>query len=389
MQGWIDYFEEIKNRLMAEGRWREFVPIDSAPGPQVIIKGKKVILLCSNDYLGLTQSTILKKKAIEAIKKFGTGSGASRMISGSLELHLELEEQVARFKGKEKALVFSTGYMTNLGAVTSLVGKGDAIFSDELNHASLVDAARLSRAKIYVYKHLDMNHLKDLLKNSREQKKLIITDGVFSMDGDIVPLSDIIQLSNDSGALLLVDEAHATGVLGDKGKGVFEHFHIDPSDNVILMGTFSKALGGLGGFVAGKGIIIEHIKNHARSLFYTTALPPSVIASNMRALKLVSDMKKERKYLYELRKLIEESLKNIGLNVPEGITPIIPVIIGDLEPTVQFAMRLFEKGVWTPAIRPPTVPEGTCRLRISISSLHSIDLIKDALSIIEKVKEEE
>jgi len=286
-------------------------------------------------------------------------------------LHKELEVRLAKFKGVEAALIFNSGYTANIGVIPAIVGNGDFIYSDELNHASIIDGSRLSRAVIRVYPHKDMNALKDLLKrDTGNGRKLIITDTVFSMDGDIAPLKEIYELARNYGAILMVDEAHATGVLGKKGRGAIEHFGLENND-IIQMGTLGKALGTFGAYVAGSKELINYLINKARSFIYTTSLPPSVSAAAIESINIIEEDGSLIRRLWDNRKMFLEGLHSLGLNTLGSETPIIPVLIGDAHKALKIAQLLFEQGVYAPAIRPPTVPHGISRIRTAVMATHT------------------
>ena len=368
---WPDFFSTALNDLRDKGLYRQLRVVDPPISTHVSIGDSSYIIFCSNDYLGLANDSRLKKVATEAIKSWGTGSGASRFISGNISLYKDLEADAARYKRTEAALVFSCGYTTNVGVISSLVDKGDLILSDALNHASIVDACRLSKAKIQVYPHVDYRYIENFLAGEPEAGKvLIVTDGVFSMTGDLAPLPELHRICLKHGALLMVDDAHGTGVIGPEGRGSLDYFGMEQSD-IVQVGTFSKALGSLGGFVAGSTLLIDFITNHARPLMYSTALPPSVLASNREGLRIVLEDSSRRERLSELRRYLEAGLERLGLPVSSGASPIVPLVIGDVEETLSLAQHLLEKRIFVPAIRPPTVPDGSSRLRISLSSLHT------------------
>jgi len=337
------------------------------------------VLLSSNDYLGLAGNPSLKDAAIYALERYGCGAGASRSISGTMEIHLQLEEKIAHFKGCEAALLFSSGYMANLGLLTTLVSEGDLILSDEFNHASIIDGCRLSRAEVWVYRHRDMDHLNYLLNVSSHHRKLIVTDGVFSMEGDITPLPQIKKLADRYGASIMLDDAHATGVLGKCGRGTAEHFglanHIE-----IQMGTLGKALGGCGAYVAGSRVLIDYLINHCRTFMYTTALPPASAATAMAALEIVDSEPQRRERLWDNTYHFSKGLQKLGFNTLSSETPIIPILIGDNALTMEADHRLMERGIFAQGIRPPTVPPKSSRLRTSLMATHTkedLDLALD------------
>ena len=368
------YYQKIEE-LKKTDHYRTLVKVTGSVDAEVSIDGKKMILLSSNNYLGLAGCSAMKKRTIAAVQAIGTGAGASRLISGNLEIHEELEKRIAKFKSCDSAILFSTGYMANLGVISSLAGKGDLILSDHLNHASIIDGCRLSGAEIIKYPHKDFDYLDNFLSRRRSDlqftgKILIITDGLFSMDGDLAPLPQLQKIAKKNNGLLLVDDAHATGVIGSSGKGTCEHFGLE-KENVIQIGTFSKALGSLGGFVTGPEIIIEYLKNTARSFIYTTALPPSVCASSLAALDIIENDPSIRKNLMGNVETVRSGLIDMGYNCLDSKTHIIPVVTGEAGVTMKFARGLLEKGIFAPAIRPPTVPDGKSRIRVSLMSSHT------------------
>ena len=386
----IDQFlrQEIE-RLKTLGLYRDMKRIVGPIDTTVSIDGKEVILLSSNNYLGLAFHPKLKEAAASALREYGTGACASRLISGNMEIHEELEKKTAKFKGCQSAIVFSTGYMANIGVITSLAGKGDLILSDELNHASIVDGCKLSGAVIRVYPHKNIEKLKEILSQCNEssskgshKRTLIVTDGVFSMDGDITPLPEILDIAREEDALVMLDDAHATGVLGENGKGTAEHFGL-ADKNLIHMGTFSKALGSMGGYIAVSKVIIEYLRNNARPFIYSTALPPSVCASSIAAIDIIENEPLIRKRLWENITRFRKGLINLGYNTMESQTQIIPILIGDTSLTMKFATAIFQKGIYTPGIRPPTVPEGKSRIRTSLMASHTDEQIDKVLAVFE------
>ncbi|MCU0580744.1 MAG: 8-amino-7-oxononanoate synthase [Desulfobacterota bacterium] len=362
-------FQLELHRLQETGRYRTFRPR---------------LLFASNDYLGLTGHPRMIRETALAVKKFGTGMGASRLVAGNHRLHERVESDLAALKKTAGALLFSSGYLTHIGVVPTLVGAGDLLFSDRLNHASLVDACRLSRAEVVIYPHGEVDFIAARLRQNpprSDARILIATDGVFSMDGDLAPLPDLLNLAREYEALVLVDDAHATGVLGPHGEGSTGHWGIDP-ENLFTMGTFSKALGALGGFVAGPEILMDYLRNQARTLFYSTALPPAVCASVVCALTL---LREEPGLLAALRRNIaylRAGLQALGLPVPQEGIPIFPIIVGAEERALRLAQALGDRDIYIPAIRPPTVPAKQCRLRISLTASHTgeqLDILLEAL----------
>ncbi|GIW48260.1 MAG: 2-amino-3-ketobutyrate CoA ligase [Deltaproteobacteria bacterium] len=384
---WIE--EELK-LIKDKQLFRVLTELQSGQNPEVLIDGKRYILLASNNYLGLSTDPLVKEAARRALEKYGTGSGGSRLVSGSLDLHRELEERIASFKKTESAILFSSGYLANVGTISALVGPGDVIFSDELNHASIIDGCRLSRAEIKVYRHCDIDHLSYLLsisKTSSSGKRLIVTDTVFSMDGDVAPLPELVELAEIYGCMLMVDEAHATGVLGKRGSGATEYFGVE--DRVhIVMGTLSKAIGSLGGYVAGGKKLIEFLRNRARTFIFDTSLPAPAVAASMAAIDIIESEPQRRDYLWRLINRFKSGLKDIGFSVLPSNSAVIPVLIGEAEPTLRFSILLKEKGVFTPAVRPPSVPHGKCRIRATLMATHREEHIEIALSAFREVYNE-
>ncbi|UYP24611.1 8-amino-7-oxononanoate synthase [Bacillus velezensis] len=348
-------------------------------------KGQKRQTWASNDYLGLSKDERLITAAQTALSRFGAGSGGSRLTTGNTVWHEKLEQTIADFKQTEAALLFSSGYLANIGVLASLPQKGDVILSDQLNHASIVDGCRLSKAETIVYRHIDMADLeKKLASVQTRNRRFIVTDGVFSMDGTIAPLDRIMALANQYQAFVIADDAHATGVLGENGGGTSDYFGVCPD---VVIGTLSKAVGTEGGFAAGSNIFIDFLLNQARTFVFQTALPPSICAASHTALDLISDMHDTRRELQSSVKKIKTRLADMGFIVRGGDTPIIPVIIGDAKTTVSAAALLEKKGICAPAIRPPAVPEGESRIRLTVTadrSLQDIDELTEAFDSIRK-----
>jgi 8-amino-7-oxononanoate synthase len=380
-------FEQELSQLKNNRLLREAVVVDPDAGPYVLINGKKLLLLCSNDYLGLAAHPALREAASAAMEQYGFGSGASRLVSGTSVLHRELEERTARFKGAERALLFNSGYAANTGIIPAVAGEGDVILSDSLNHASIIDGCRLSRAAVEVYRHKDANHVESLLKkNSRTRRKLIVTDGVFSMDGDLAPLPDLAALAGRYGAMLMVDDAHATGFFGKTGRGTVEHFGLDHEVH-IQMGTFSKALGSFGAFAAGSRDLIDYLINLSRSFIFSTALPPAVCAASMAALNVVRRKPDLRDRLWKNRERFVKGLKAAGINIGPTESPIVPVIVGDASRALAISEKLLETGIFAAAIRPPTVPEGFSRIRTTVTAAHAEADIDHAVRVFSALKQ--
>jgi 8-amino-7-oxononanoate synthase len=378
-------FKQDLAQITQVGLYRKMREISSANGPRVIIDGKTVLLMASNDYLGFCSHPAIKKAAQDAISVWGTGAGASRLISGNISLFRELEKQLARLKKTEDALVFSTGYMANIGLISAVGEAGDVIYSDEMNHASIIDGCRMSRAHVEIFPHKDTERLAELLKQGQQfRRRIIVTDGVFSMDGDLAPLPHLVELARDHAAMIIVDDAHATGVLGQQGGGTAEHFGLHGEVDII-MGTMGKALGCFGAFVAGSGELRELLINRARPFIFTTALPSAVVASAREALRLLDKEPEWRKALWENVDFFKKGLQVHGFSTHDSATPIIPIVVGDASLAVTISESLLQEGLFIQAIRPPTVPEGSSRLRITVSAAHTKEDLSSALVILERV----
>jgi len=378
-------FRDEINDLKKKGLYRELRTVEGEQDSSVVINGKRVLMFSSNNYLGLANHPGLKKASMDTALYYGTGSGGSRLISGSMEVHRTLEKELALFKGTDGALLFSSGYHANVGAISALAGEGDLILSDEFNHASIVDGCRLSRGEVRVYKHGDMNSLKEILRRSSKFKqRLIVTDSVFSVDGDIAPLPDIVDLAEKYSALVMVDDAHGTGVLGKKGKGAIEHFGLEGKVE-MQMGTLGKALGSFGAYIAGSEDLIHYLVNKTRSLLYTTALPPSVCGSALAALKILGERPELVSQLRNNANYFRKGMRDLGYPIPESGTPILPLIIRDPFVTMNLARSLFDEGVYVQGIRPPTVPEGTSRLRITLMASHTREQLDFGLRAFRKI----
>lgn len=356
--------------------------VESVDGVHARIDGRDVITFCSNDYLGLAQHPKLIEAQYDAAKRFGAGSGAAHLVSGHLGIHQQLEERLAAFSGRERALLFSTGYMANLGIAGALLGRGDHVYEDRLNHASLIDGGLLSGARFSRYPHADVDTLDGKLARQSGGAALVMTDGVFSMDGDVAPLRELAATCARRDACLVVDDAHGIGVLGASGRGALEAAGLDARDVPVLMGTFGKALGGFGAFVAGSAALIETLINGARSYIYTTALPPAVAGAALAALDLVDAEPERRTALHARIRQFRAGAAQLGLALAASGTPIQPVIVGDAAETLRLSQSLFEQGVLVTAIRPPTVPQDTARLRITLSAGHSSGDVDRLLEIL-------
>ncbi|HQB39708.1 MAG TPA: 8-amino-7-oxononanoate synthase [Deltaproteobacteria bacterium] len=378
-----DELDQIRQR----GLYRRTRLIEGRQGALVMLEGREVLMLCSNNYLGLADHPLLSEAAIRATEAFGTSSAASRLVSGTMELHEQLEATVAGFKQTEAALVFNSGYAANTGIISALAGRGDIVFSDRLNHASIIDGALLSGARLVRYPHNDTAALEQLLeKHATSGRRLVVTDGVFSMDGDIAPLKAIAELKQRHDFMLMVDDAHGCGVLGAHGRGSTEQAGVmDAID--IQMGTFGKALGSFGAYAAFSAVVREYLINRARSLIFSTSLPPGVLAASDAALKLVQsdEGRMLRGKLHSNTELFRSLLRQSGFELGEGTTQIVPVICGDTELTMRFSQALLEEGLFVQGIRPPTVPNGASRLRCTIMATHQPDNLQRAAGAIIRI----
>jgi 8-amino-7-oxononanoate synthase len=373
--------DELRN-LKESGLYRKLNVVENAQGPHVEIKGKTYLSFCSNNYLGLANHPLVIKAVKDAVEKYGWGAGASRLVSGNMKLHEALEDEISRFKCTEASIVFPTGYMANIGTISSLVSKGDLVICDKLNHASIIDGGRLSGADFRVYPHCDMVKLENVLRKSAKYScKLIVTDTVFSMDGDIAPLPDIVRIASKYKAMVMVDEAHGTGVFGKKGRGVVEHFNLSEKVNII-MGTLSKAVGSLGGYVSGDADLINYLRNKARPFMYTTALPPAVCAASIAGIKLIQNDPSLRESLWNNVRYLKEKLELLNINVISSESPIIPILIRDAKKAVEVSKFLYKRGILIPAIRPPTVPARSSRLRLTVMSTHTREDLRKLLDVL-------
>ncbi|MFH0966591.1 MAG: 8-amino-7-oxononanoate synthase [Methanobacteriota archaeon] len=375
----------LKARIDAiheSGRYRQLRLVEQTSGPEMIMNGKKFLNFASNNYLGLANHPVICQRAAESIATWGVGSGASRLITGNTTLHEELEKKIADFKKQESSVLFNCGYMANVGGISALAGKDDIIYSDTLNHASVIDGARLSKANISVYDHGDTRDLEAKIRASGKEGGLIVSDGVFSMDGDIAPLPELTEIASQYECALMIDDAHGTGVLGKTGRGVCEHFNLYEGVD-LHMGTLSKALGSEGGFIAGSDILADLLRNVARPFIFSTALAPSSVAAASAAIDVLREETWRVRTLSENSRYLREGMRSIGLTVPDGITPIIPVIVGQNKDTISFSSILEQEGIFSPAIRPPTVPEGLGRIRVTTMATHTREHLDQALSSFE------
>jgi 8-amino-7-oxononanoate synthase len=383
-----DVFEKCRKftaakEAMAVGMYPYFHVMESEQSPEVVVEGKKMIMLGSNNYLGLTSHPKVKDAAIDAVKKYGSGCAGSRLLNGTLDLHVKLEEKLASFFHKEAALTFSTGYQTNLGIISSLAGRDDVVILDKTDHASIIDACRLSFAEVRKFKHNDMRSLDYVLKESGSRGKLVVVDGVYSMEGDIAPLPAIIALCRKYGARLMVDDAHGIGVLGRTGRGVAEHFEVEKEVDII-MGTYSKSMASIGGFVAASEEVIHYMKHTSRPLIFSASPPPASVASVIAALEIIHEEPERRKRLWHNTHKMMGAFQQMGFDVGVSKTPIIPIVIGDLERTFLMWKTLYDDGVFVNPVVPPATTPGRCLIRTSYMATHTDDMLDQALVVIEK-----
>lgn len=377
----MEYIINALDDIRSRGLYPKIRIIESAIDPEIVIGGKKILMFCSNDYLGLANHSRVKKSAIAAIEKYGVSTCSSRLISGNTDIHEELEYELSHFLNVESSMVFPTGYMSNAGVIPAIVNgvnllkiinKKTIIISDQLNHASIIDGCRLAKTKIYRYEHRNIRALEKILKRHRKLRKLIVTDGVFSMDGDIIDLPTMIELKEKYNALLMIDEAHSIGVLGKTGRGITEYYQIDSSKVDILMGTLSKAIGSIGGYIAGSKALIDFLRVTVRSYIFTASpLPPASTAAALEALYL---MQEDQSYVASLKNnsdYLREQLRKAGVDILDSQTPIIPVMIGDEREAIDFSEDLFSHGILSPCVRWPVVPKGEARIRCVVMANHT------------------
>ncbi|GMR15985.1 MAG: 8-amino-7-oxononanoate synthase [Gammaproteobacteria bacterium] len=381
----LDNLAEQLVQRKANHLYRSRKVLGSPQSVDPIIDGKKVLSFCSNDYLGLANHPDVVKSFKQAADKYGVGSGSAHLVSGHSAEHHALEEELADFMGTERALLFSTGYMANLGVVSALCDRHSEIYEDKLNHASLLDAALLSRAKRIRYPHLNTSNFEQRLTESTADNKFIISDGVFSMDGDLAPLNKLVNLANENNATLMIDDAHGIGVLGSKGKGIVEHFALASEQMPVLVGTLGKAFGTAGAFVAGSNALIETLIQQSRSYIFTTAMPAAVAAATRKSLQLLEQENWRRENLQNLIKQFRRGAAELGLNLIDSVTAIQPIIIGESEKVLSLSEKLLEKNILISAIRPPTVPEGTSRLRVTFSATHTEKHVDKLLAVLNEV----
>ncbi len=370
--------------LMAAGKYPYFRMIESAQDPEVVINGRKMVMVGSNNYLGLTNHPKVKEAAIEAIRKYGSGCAGSRFLNGTLDIHVRLEEKLAQFIRKEAALVFSTGFQVNLGVISALAGKDDVIIIDKMDHASIIDGCRLSYAEVKKFRHNDMADLERILIENKDRKKLIVVDGVFSMEGDIVNLPEVVALARKYGARVMVDDAHGIGVLGKTGRGTAEHFGLE-NEVDLIMGTYSKSLASIGGFIAGEEKVVHYIKHFARALIFSASPPPASIAAVSAAVGIIENEPERIERLWKNTRRVHEGFKSLGYEIGPTETPIIPILVGEDMKAFTMAMMLQEEGVFANVAVSPAVASGKALIRTSYMATHTDEHIDRVLNAFEKV----
>lgn len=381
-------FDQLRDELTArkdQSLYRQRRMLESPQAPEVQVDGKKYLAFCSNDYLGLANHPDVIKALKDGADRYGVGGGASHLVNGHSQAHHELEEALAEFTGRPRALLFSTGYMANLGAVNALLDKRDAVFEDRINHASLLDAGLLSGARFQRYLHNDAESLEHKLTRSEARRKLVVTDGVFSMDGDIAELPEICGTAKQHNAWVMVDDAHGFGCVGRGGRGCVEHFGLGQDDVQVLVGTLGKAFGTSGAFVAGSEELIETLVQHARTYIYTTSMPPAVAMATLASLKILRDEEWRREKLAALIKQFRDGCEQLGLELMDSPTPIQPIMVGDSAEAMRMSAAIEAEGIFIGAIRPPTVPQGSARLRVTFSASHTEAQVTRLLDVLEKV----
>ena len=380
----LEHLEREIETWRQEGVFRPLTEIESEQGSRVVIRGKEVIQLSSNNYLGLTTHPRLKEAALEAVRTYGAGTGSVRTIAGTFSMHERFEEKLARFKHTEAALVFQSGFTANVGVIASILGEEDVVISDELNHASIIDGIRLTKASRRIYRHADLDDLEKALKETQSARtRLVVTDGVFSMDGDIAPLKEIVELCEKYGAVVMVDDAHASGVLGKNGRGTVDHFGLHGRVH-IQVGTLSKAIGVLGGYVAGSRTLRDYLIHRARPFLFSTSHPPAVTAACSAAIDVLLEEPELIDRLWENTRFFKEGLRKLGFDIGDSQTPITPVIVGEGAKAMALSDALFEEGVYAQGIAYPTVPKGKARVRTIVTATHTREDLQQALDAFER-----
>jgi 8-amino-7-oxononanoate synthase len=377
----VTEIHERLQELKELGLYRRMRMISGPQGPRVVLDGKPVLLLCSNNYLGLADHPRVREAAADAAMRWGVGAGASRLVSGTMTVHRRLEERLADFKRTQAALLFGSGYLANIGVITSLAGTGEVVFSDELNHASIIDGCRLARAETFVYRHADVEHLAWGMRQAEGRGSLIVTDSVFSMDGDVAPLAEIVELAHRHGVRVAVDEAHGTGCLGPGGRGAVAEAGVEDEVDVVV-GTLSKALGAYGAFVACEQPMAQLLVNSARPFIFSSAPPPPAVAGALAALELLAEQPQRVEKLQVNGDALRDELAREGFEVAGSTTQIVPLVIGDAKQAMRICELAIERGVFAQAIRPPTVPEGTSRLRLAVMASHTKAELREAAQVL-------
>lgn len=389
----MDIFEKCQtseqmmqaNQAKQMGYYPFFKPVGTAEDTEVMIEGKKMIMLGSNNYLGLTTHPHVVKSAMDAVEKYGSSSCGSRFLNGTLDLHLQLEERLAKFLKRESALVFSTGFQTNLGTISALIAKGDIIICDKLNHASILDGAKLADGTMKRFRHNDPESLEQVLKECpSDVGKMIVIDGLFSMEGDLCPLPEIVALAEKYGCRVMVDDAHGMGVMGDHGRGTSEHFGLEDKVDLV-MGTFSKSFASLGGVIAGEKYVIDYVQHMARSMIFSASMPPSAVASVLAAIDVIESEPERRTNLWKNSCKMLKALKGLGFDTGDSESPVIPIVVGDLYQGLEIWKQIFDKGVFVNMVVPPAVPENRVLLRTSYMATHTEEQLDRALNVIEDV----
>jgi glycine C-acetyltransferase len=381
----MDFLKGMIQDLKDKDLFTELPVLGTEQKNRVVLNGKEVIIMCTNNYLGFANHKRLREAAKKAIDTWGFGAGAVRQIAGTMEIHIQLEEMLAKYKHTESALVFVAGIAANRGTIQALMGEEDAIISDELNHGSIIDGVRLTKSKRFVYPHLDMEGLKKVLVEAKdERRRLIVTDGVFSMDGDIAPLDRIVELAEEYDAMVMVDDAHGDGVLGKDGRGIVDHFSLEGKVD-IDMGTLSKAFGSLGGYIAGRKDLRDYLINTARSFIFTTAHPPSVAAATMEAIRMIQDEPEHLQQLWENTRYFKKAMTDLGFDIGHSQTPITPVMAGESKEAMELSRQLFEEGLFAKPIVFPLVAKNKARVRINVTAQHTREDLDEAIAIFENV----
>jgi 8-amino-7-oxononanoate synthase len=376
------------NAVKRAGVYSFFRVVESAQDPDVVIDGRRLVMLGSNNYLGLTNDPRVKEAAIAAIRKYGSGCAGSRFLNGTLDLHVELEDRLARFMRQESAVVFATGFQVNLGAISCLVGKGDVVYLDKQDHACIIDGARLSFGDIRKFRHNDPADLRRQMKNDATARgRLVVVDGVFSMEGDVAPLPELVSAARDFDAAIMVDDAHGIGVLGRTGRGTAEHFDLE-HDVDLIMGTFSKSMASVGGFIAGEATVVDYIKHRARTLIFSAAPPPSSVAAALATVDIMENEPERRERLWENTRFFSESLRTLGFDTGDSETPVVPVVVGEDLTALKMVQRLHEEGVFVNCVLSPATPPGRALIRTSLMATHTREQLSRALDAIDRVGRE-